>query len=276
MTSNEMTEVLLKGGKGEKAAITGNRGDFLTALRFFKKERIKIGGLVEVNQSDYKGTNIRKVDLSDPGAVFSVFNPFTREDKDNCRKPVVDGERNGLVATDGWKMLVCRIPARFPIAGAVPSGFAAQPPYRWWEVAEDIEPTEYALTSYCRMATIRKGDERHGLVQAFADAVRAYSHNDGDGCWNTLRLKIGGKFYDAVAVDMIVDALFKLGCTTVALCEKTSWAAGHISEYTPLHVFGFGGEMDAKGVLMPLRWADDSMGAFVMPLDGAAERKEVA
>ena len=205
--------------------------------------------------------------------MFDVFNVFTTETTDKCRRPIIDAEHNGLAASDGWKMLASRIPQQFQIADAVPSGFSNDIAFRWREIAEDMEPSDYVLSAYRRMATFGKGSEMHGLLQAVRDAVKAYEHTADDGYWNTLRLKIGTKFYDAVSVANLVDALFKLGCSSVALCEKTAFDGIHVCTSTPLHIFGLGGEVDAKGVIMPLRYADDSLGAFVMPLDGATERK---
>ena len=237
---------------------------------------MSIRGLVELDQSNYKGTNIRKVNLADAKAVFNVFNVFTTEAIERCRRPIFDFEHDGLAASDGWKMLASRIPRGFPIADAVPSGFSNEPAFRWREIAEDMEGSDYTLSCYRRMATIRKGSEKHGLLQAVREAVKAYEHEDADGCLNTLRLKIGNKFYDALAIADIVDALFKLGCTLVALCEKSSFNGTHVIGNTPLHIYGLGSEVDAKGVVMPLRYSDDSMGAFVMPLDGTVTQKKVA
>lgn len=274
MHSGEMCDALLNGGIGETVKLSGDVNNLTTAMRFFKGGKMSIRGLVELDQSNYKGTNIRKANLADAKSVFDVFDVFTTETTEKCRRPIIDAEHNGLAASDGWKMLVCRIPQQFPIADAVPSGFTNDIAFRWREIAEDMECSDYVLSFYRRMATFGKGSEKHGLLQAIRDAVMAYSHTADDGCWNTLRLKIGTKFYDAVSVANLVDALFKLGCSTVAFCEKTAFDGIHVCTSTPLHIFGFGCEMDAaKGVIMPLRYADDSLGAFVMPTGGATERK---
>lgn len=276
MHSGEMCDALLNGGKGEKVKLSGDARNLAVAMRFFKGGKIAIRGLVELDPSQYKGTNIRKVNLTDASAVFKVFDTFTTEAIEKCRRPIFDFEHDGLVASDGWKMLASRIPPRFPIADAVPSGFTNEIAFRWREIAEELEASDYNLSCYRRMATVQKGGELHGLLQAIRDAVIAYDHADGDGYLNTLRLKIGGKFYCAISVANLVDALFKLGCDTVALCEKTAWSGCHVMQYTPLHIYGMGGEVDAKGVVMPMKYADDSMGAFVMPTEKATERKKVA
>lgn len=276
MSSGEMCDALLNGGIGETVQLSGDVNNLTTAMRFFKGGKMSIRGLVELDQSNYKGTNIRKVNLDDAKSVFNVFNVFTTEAIEKCRRPIFDFEHDGLVASDGWKMLASRIPLRFPIADAVPSGFSNEIAFRWREIAEDMECSDYVLSLYRRMATIRKGSERHGLLQAVRKAVKAYEYEDADGCLNTLCLKIGNKFYDALAIADIVDALFKLGCTLVALCEKTSFNGTHVIGNTPLHIYGLGSEVDAKGVVMPLRYADASMGAFVVPLDGTVTQKNVA
>ena len=95
------------------------------AMRFFKGGKMSIRGLVELDQSNYKGTNIRKANLADAKSVFDVFDVFTTETTEKCRRPIIDAEHNGLAASDGWKMLVCRIPQQFPITDAVPSGFSS-------------------------------------------------------------------------------------------------------------------------------------------------------
>lgn len=276
MTSGEMCDALLNGGIGETVKLSGDVDNLATAMRFFKGGKMRIKGLVKLDQSQYKGTNIRKANLADAKSVFNVFDVFTTETMEKCRRPIIDAEHDGLASSDGWKMLVCRIPQQFPIADAVPCGFSNDVSFRWREIAEAMEPTDYVLQSYRRMATIQKGSQKHGLLQAVRKAVISYAHEDEDGCLNTLRLKIGKKFYDARAVADMVDALFKLGCTKVVLCEKTAFDGSYVIETTPLHIFGLGGDFDAKGVIMPLRYADDSMGAFVMPLDGTLKMKEVA
>ena len=274
MKSGEMCDALLNGGVGETVKLSGDIDNLKTAMRFFKGGKMSIRGLVELDQSNYKGTNIRKVNLDDAKSVFKVFDEFTSTVSDKCRRPIIDAEHNGLASSDGWKMLVCRIPQQFPIADAVPSGFSNDIAFRWREIAGDMECSDYVLSFYRRMATIGKGGELHGLIQSIRDAVKAYEHSADDGCWNTLRLKIGTKFYDAVSVANLVDALFKLGCSTVAFCEKTVW--DEVSKFTPLHIFGYGGEVDAKGVIMPLRYADDSIGAFVMPTEREEGKRNVA
>lgn len=276
MHSGEMCDALLNGGIGEKVKLSGDAGNLAVAMRFFKGGKMAIRGLVELDPSQYKGTNIRKVDLADASAVFKVFDTFTTEATDKCRRPIIDAEHNGLASSDGWKMLVCRIPQKFPIGDALPNGFTNEIAFRWREIAEEIEPSDYNLSAYRRMATVQKGSALHGFLQAVRAAVSAYAFEDDEGFHHTFYLKVGKKFYDATGVANLVDALYKLGCTSVALCEKTAWSGSHVMEYTPLHIYGFGADMDAKGVIMPLRHADDSMGAFVMPLDEAAERKKVA
>ena len=274
MKSGEMCDALLNGGDKDTVKLTGDVKSLVTAMRFFKGGKMKIKGLVELDKSQYKGTNIRKLNLSDPNAVVRLFNKFTGP---KSRFPIVDKERNGLAVTDGWKMLLCRIPADFPIDDAVECGFSTDISFRWSDIAEDIEPTEYALTSYRRMATIEKGGEMHGLLQAMRDAVTAYAHDDADGCLNTLRLKLGKKFYSVRGVAELTDALFKMGCDRVAFCEKTAWSCDYVCENTPLHIFGFGAAVNAKGVIMPLRYADDAMGAFVMPVEKKiSDNKKVA
>ena len=274
MHSGEICDALLNGGKGLTVKLSCDIDNLKTAMRFFKGGKMRIRGLVELDQSQYKGTNIRKVNLADAKSVFNLFNLFTSYNAVKCWSPIIDAEHNGLVSSDGWKMLVCRIPRQFPIADAVPSGFSNDIAFRWRDIAEDMEPSDYVLQLYRRMATFGKGSATHGLLQAIRGAVNSYEHTDWDGNLNTICLKIGTKYYDSVGVADLVDALFKLGCQKVAFCEKTGLDGTRVCKSTPLHIFGIGSEIDAaKGVIMPLCNADDSIGAFVMPLDRATERK---
>lgn len=274
MNSSEMYNEVLKSGKGETAKIEGTAPALFSAMQELKHDEIPIYGGIELNQYYFKGTNIRKVHFEDAKAVFKVFERFTSSDYGKLNKPVIDAEHNGLVSTDGFNMLACRIPGGFPIADAVPIGFSADVPFRWRDVAEELEPTKYNLLCFRRMATILMGDELHGFLQAVRGAVNVYEHKGSDGCFHTLRLRIGEKFYDVKGIADMVDSLFKLGCTKAAFCEKT--ASTEVCEYPPIHIFGYGGECDAKGIVMPVRDADDSTGAFVMPLDDTDNGKKSA
>lgn len=276
MTDVEMCEALYNGGVGETVKLSGGKPDLLAVMRHFKAEKLKVKGGIELDQSYYKGTNIRKIDVGDAAALFRVFADFTSERHEICRRPIVDAKGGGIVATDGWKMLVSRIPNGFDAESAVNCGFGNGWNYgtHWNYIVGDVEPTEYAMTSYRRLATVHKGSERHGLLQAVADAVKAYSHDDDEGCLNTIRLRIGKEVFDAAGVSQLVDAMFRLGCGMVALCERLS-IGGRIPYY-PLNLFGFGCPVAVKGMVMPLRYADESTGAFVMPLDRAAKDKNVA
>ena len=76
MHSGEMCDALLNGGIGETVKLSGDVNNLTTAMRVFKGGKISIRGLVELDQSNYKGTNIRKVNLADAKSVFNVFNVF--------------------------------------------------------------------------------------------------------------------------------------------------------------------------------------------------------
>jgi len=270
MNGNEMADALLNGGKGETVKLAGKREDLLAAMRQLKGDKIPLKGAIEI-ACDYKGTNIRKIDFLDSNAVFALFGKFTDPTKDIVARPYLDEKGNGIIGTDGWSMLVSRIPDKFPINTAVSYGFSTNVHIRWPQIADEIEPTEYALSHYRRMATVSKGAELHGFLQAAADAVKAYAHSDDEGHWNTLYVRIGQKFYDARRLSGLVDALFKLGCRKVAICEYLT-LGNHISNSSALSLFGIGGTVAAKGILMPIKYADESTGAFVLPIDKTAER----
>lgn len=271
MQSGEMCDAILKGGIGETVKLEGGADDLLSAMRELKHDEVPISCDIELNLSCFEGTDIRKVRLEDANEVFEVFDKFTKADNGKLKKPVIDAEHNGLVSADGWKMLACRIPTGFPIADAVFSGFSADVTFRWREIAEELEPTDYNLLCFRRMATIRKGDYRHGYLQAVRGAVKSYEYEGSDGFFHTLDLRMGGKVYESAAIADIVDSIFMLGCAKVAICEKR--IGDDVSAYSPIHIFGYGGEVDAKGIVMPRR-TDDSTGAFVMPLEETAKGKK--
>ena len=79
MHSGEMCDALLNGGIGEKVKLSGEVKNLTTAMRFFKEGKMSIRGLIELDQSNYKGTNIRKANLADAKSVFKVFDVFTTE-----------------------------------------------------------------------------------------------------------------------------------------------------------------------------------------------------
>lgn len=274
MNASEMYSAICNSGKGETAKLTGTATALFYAMQELKQYEIPVYGGIELNKDNFKGNNISKVNFEDAKAVCKVFERFTNSDYGKLKKPVIDAEHNGLVSTDGFNMLACRIPGGFPIADAVPSGFSADVPSGWMDVVEELEPTKYNLICFRRMATILKGDELHGFLQAVRGAVCVYEHKDSDGWFHTLRLRICERFYDVKGIADMVDSLFKLGCTKVAFFEKTASTA--VCEYPPIHIFGYGGECDAKGIVIPVRDADDSTGAFVMPLDDTANGKKIA
>ena len=265
MTYNEMTDALLNGGKGGTVKLAGLAGDLMAAMYSLKKSKLPVRGKIEFVTA-CKGRNIRKIDTTDIERMFHIFNDFTSDMDEKTRNPYVDEKGNGIIATDGWRMLLCRIPEKFPVDEAGLPFFSTNVLINWGHVAGDIEPTDYALSNYTRMATVKRGGELHGFLQVVANAVKSYAHEDEDGCLNTIRLRIGKKCYDAVGVASLVDALFKLGHDTVAVCESSPvW--DYISPYTPLSLFGMGGDVVAKGLVMPLRYADNDTGAFVMPVE---------
>ena len=270
MHSGEMCDALLNGGIGETVKLSGKREDLLSAMRKLKAHKIPLKGAIEIC-TDYKGTNIRKIDFLNSNAVFALFGKFTNPTKDIVARPYLDEKGNGIIGTDGWGMLVSRIPDNFPRDKAASSGFCTDVRIRWQEIADEIEPTEYALSHYRRMATVSKGEELHGFLQTAADAVKAYAHSDDEGYLNTLYVRIGQKFYDARRLSGLVDALFKLGCRKVAICEYLTFG-NHIRKSSPISLFGIGGTVAAKGILMPIKYADESTGAFVLPIDKTAER----
>ena len=267
MNSSEMCGTLLNGGNGETAKLAGNKGELLAAMRYFKREKIPLKGGIEIEVEGCKGKNIRKAELSDPVSMFGVFDKFTTKYHEKCRKPVCDKEHNGLVASDGRMMLACRIPRDFPVDKVEGCGFSPVQTFPWTWFVDEMEVTDYTLLAYTRLATVEKGGYIHGYVQTVAEAARAYWHYGEDGEERHLWLRIGDEFYNPSFAANIVDSLFKLGCGSVEVCRKTDGG------FSPLHFFGVGGEVAAKGLLMPMRYGDLSLGSFVMPKGGENGKK---
>ena len=243
--------------------------EMLSLFRSMRKGDVEFSGRIELSPSDYKGEAMPIVNVDNAADMFSVFHEFVDEVRENLAKPLFDRHNNAVVATDGWKMLLCRIPKGMKKTSAKKAGFFTENiiPYNWVRVVDFEEPTDYTLSNYYMMATVRKGDGLHGMLQAMARYGKVYDSEDADR--KPLFLAIGEKQYCPIGLAKLVDALFRLGCEKVCLCEKAPYVGRGISYGTPLYVFGIGGKYNAMGVQMPIRHFECD-GVFVLPLEKQA------
>lgn len=284
-TPAEICDALIHSSKGNAVILNCGEEMLLSQFRALKKCKHPVKGRVELVPDNFKGTNIRKVNLGDADAVCRAFMPFTTVLSDKLRRPLYDAINNGLVASDGRQMLVCRIPEGIDVVSAHEAGFKCNPAeaFQWVSLVDEMSPTEYNLSAYKQMATIRKGDGLHGLLEAAGATARAYEHFGFDGSGsastdnlNAMRLWIGGKAYNAEWVANLVDGLFRLGSESVVLCERKYWGLEEVDAHAPLHIYGLGGKVDAKGLLMPIRRYGEvelDTGAFVLPTEEVSSAK---
>lgn len=243
--------------------------EMTSLFRSMRKGGVEFSGRLELSPSDYTGEAMPCVNMDNAAEMFSVFREFVREDRENLAKPIFDTHGDALVATDGWRMLLCRIPKGMKRTAAKKAGFftGKNLPYDWTRVVDFEEPTDYTLSNYNLLATIRKGDGMHGMLQATAKYGMVYDSDDPDR--KPMFLAIGEKQYCPIGLAKVVDALFRLGCEKVCLCEKAFYVGRGIPTGTPLYFFGIGGQYNAMAVQMPVRHYEAN-GVFVLPVEEQA------
>ena len=224
-----------------------------------RRLRTPVNGLIEI-ETDCRGTNIRRIDTQSGGAMFSVFSPFSCPEGfrgERFKRPIYDEGNNGVVSADGWKMLVCRPPEGFTKDKAKEGGFNTGEVdfYPWSRVVGDMEHTPYVLSNYTKVGEVSKADKAHGLLECLGIIANAYTYDTVEE-FRTIYVDIGGDKYNTVGVCELVDSLFKLGCDKVGFYR--SWYGG----YSPLHLFGFGTDFDAKGLIMPIRYYGEECAWF--------------
>lgn len=243
--------------------------EMTSLFRSMRKGGVAFSGRLELSPSDYTGAVMPYINMNNAADMFSVFREFVDEAHEKLAKPLFDKHNNAMVATNGWYMLLCRIPKGMRKDAAKKAGFFTDKnlPYEWKRVVDFEEPTDYTLSNYNLMATIGKGEGMHGMLQAMAKYGMVYDSEDPYR--KTLYLAIGEKQYCPIGLSKLVDALFLLGCEKVCLCEKAPYVGWRVSYGTPLHVFGIGGQYNAMAVQMPIRHFESS-GVFVLPVEGKA------
>lgn len=258
---------------GKETFATMTIGDAKAVYKAAKAAKTTVEGRINMTFTDrMAGLNIRsvygKIDL-----MFMVFERFTREDIRSLRKPIVDFERNAVVASNGWSMLVADIPNGTALEDFKANGFEDERAVNlcWWTAisTKDRKVSDYNLASMKRLAVIEKGGELHSTLMAMAECAKSYEFTDGDGCWHTLYVRIGGRFFNIRLVASVVTAVFRMGNTKVGVYEQlTSWGASE--ESYPMHIVGLDGGNNSRGLVMPIRTYGGEPAGFVFPVDGTA------
>lgn len=249
-------------------------GDAKAAYKAAKAAKAKVTGRINLTFTDrMEGLNIRSEYGTDISKMLPVFSQFTAEYKDTLARPIVDFDRNAVVATNGWTMLLADIPNGTTLEDFKANGFADEKDVNmcWWNAIapKDREVSDYNLAQMTRLAVIEKGGSLHNTLMAMAECAKAYEFTDKDGCWHTIYGNFGNKVYNIRSLAAVVTAVFKMGNTKIGLYEQlTSW--GISSESYPMHIVGLDGGNNSRGLLMPIRHYGLTDGAFVFPIEGNA------
>lgn len=267
-------EILALKGRQE-AELSASPVELVEAFRRVGRSGKDLEGRLSLKVEGRKpGLLIRGIDKTDGKAMFGVFDGFTTELRESIAKPFYDEERNAVVATDGWRMLVCDIPEGLTKEDAVGAGFAADASVYpdWTRVMPSRDDTPYGLSDFKKVGEIVKGDERHKVLAALADCTRAYRHKVRKTVYSEVYTWFGSKQYNAEAVNLGVQSLFRLGCRSVRLMEALSWG-GSVWSGSPLHIVGFGGGVRCRVLVMPTRFPTNE-GCLVFSAD--TDRRKAA
>lgn len=78
-------------------------GDAKAAYKAAKAAKAKVTGRINLTFADrMEGLNIRSAYGTNIKKMLPVFSQFTAAYKDTLARPIVDFERNAVVATNGW------------------------------------------------------------------------------------------------------------------------------------------------------------------------------
>lgn len=270
----ELAAALVDCKADDTIRLDGTVADLKSAFRFVRNTRQELKGRWHIGLADRpKGLNVRRVDVGDAAAMRRVFDAFALPQKESISRPMLDTERGAVVATNGWQMLVCDLPSGLDVEAAGKAGFqtdqASLAP--WWRVANDRDNTPYALSGYVEMAEVRRGDALHSSLAALAECGRSYRHTDG-GMARVICSWLGCKQYNPIFIYDCIAALFRLGCDSVKLMEIAYADGSPDRGSAPLHMVGFGDDLRARALLMPIRFPSTECGGFVMPENGTSRK----
>ena len=247
--------------------------DAKAVYKIAKVAKAKVEERINITFTDkMEGLNIRNAYGTNLKKMFDVFSQFIGP-YDTLKKPFVDFERNVVISTNGYAMLMADIPNGTALEDFKANGFADEKDVNvcWWNTIgpKDREVSDYNLANMKRLAVIEKGGELHSTLMAMAECAKAYEFTDDDGCWHTIYGILGKKVYNIRSLAAVVTAVFKMGNTKVGVYEQlTGWGA--LSEYYPLHIVGIDGGNNSRGLMMPIRHYGLTDGAFVFPIEGNA------
>ena len=251
--------------------VKGSATEIVSAFRSLKKAKAELHGKVVLSPTDrMEGLNIRKTDLGSGEAMKRLFRPFTSEVKDPLTLPFYDESRKAVVATDGKTMLFCDIPKELTADEAKKDKRFATDNcfYPDWTVpieAVERKNTPAALEDFDFVGEFEKGSNLHNVIAIASACSRAYRHEDKKGLWHNLYIWIGENQYDPVSICEMVNALFRLGCGKVGFYYP-KFGYG----YSAMHVVGFGDGLNARGLVMPMRFPSKEHGAVEFPINKKA------
>ena len=256
---------IVDNNEGGFLAICGKVDETAAAFRSCKKGGFVLRGKFDLLPTDaVGGLNIRRSNLTDGAAVERVFRPFTSPVRKPLNRVFFDKGRDAVVATDGVKMLFCRIPEGLQ----ADEHFITEGYCNWTLPISGCQrdTTPYELSYLNKVVEFDKCGRRHNILATAAACARAYRHEDDKGFWHNLYMWVGQKMYDPDVVNTVVSALFRLGCDKVGFYEV---ALGSHDRH-PLHIVGFGNGLDARGLAMPVRFPSTYTGAVEFPVKDTA------
>lgn len=268
----DVLNMVMNAANGGDRVITGAVADAVAAFREAGKCKIPLFGNITMYFTDTAdGLNVRNV-YGDVKKMHSVMKDFCHTYAANFTVPLYDGERNALVATNGYGMILCDIPSGTSAADAVACGFRDNNGLfaPWWNAISDRIVSAYSLSCMKKIMEVEKGGELHNQIVGAAECARAAEYKDKDGFTHRIWGTFGKKHYNLVYVADLVNAVFKMGNKKVGLYEQTGWAGWTECEHTPLHIVGLDGGNNSRALLMPFRCGLENYGTFVFPAEGEA------
>ena len=251
-------------------------GDAKAVYKAAKAAKSKVEGRINITFTDrMEGLYIRSAYGTDLKKMLPVFSQFTAAYKDTLERPIVDFERNVVISTNGWTMLMVDIPNGTALEDYKANGFADEKDVNvcWWNVIspKDREVSDYNLANMKRLAVIEKSGSLHNTLMAMAECAKSYEFTDDDGCWHTLYGYFGQKVYNIRSLAAVVTAVFKMGNTKIGLYEpQNGWAGSTTDIYAPMHIVGLDSGNNSRGLVMPIQHYGLTDGSFVFPIDGNA------